>query len=318
MQIVVLFGVLSIPTFASADGGLLGSVLNQPEEIVETVTEEVANTTSQVEDVLPIEADQIEPIPAVTNVVESVNNSTKKVTATVASEKPILEVNISEAPAIKVNTNVVETEISNTPKVKVDTPIVKVEVADTVEVDTEEESEPEIAVQTPVVKVESPAPLETTTEKEVIETPNVDVEIAEPPAESVKQGTNPIQENKKVKPQSSRTLEIGEVQDEVVIEKERNDFVAAVEPKSIPLPMKEPTNFEQVKVTPTFQSGPSTQQNSGATTGVATVAMLNGIDMTTQSGALAYLRKTRLFFDQWLNAPPSQPPQHSLFMISGI
>jgi hypothetical protein len=326
MQIAVLFGVLSIPSFASADGGLLGSVLNQPEEIVETVTEEVANTSSQVEEALPIETDQIEPIQSVTNVVESVNNSTKKVTATVASEEPILEVNISEAPSIKVNTNVVETEVSNTPKVKVDTPIVKVEVADTVEVNTEVESEPEISVQTPVVKVESPAPSETTTEKEVIETPNVDVEIAEPPVERVKQGTNPIQVNEKVKPQSSRTLEIGEVQDEVVIGKERIDFVAAVEPKtdepnnasSIPLPMNEPTNFEQVKVTPTFQSGPSTQQNSGATTGVATVAMLNRIDITTQSGTLSYLGKTRLFFNQWLNAPPSQPPQHSLFMISRI
>lgn len=327
MQIAVLFGVLTIPTFASADGGLLGSALNQPAEIVETVTEEVANTTSQVEEVLPmIETEKIEPIQSVKKVVESINKTTQKVTTTVADEEPILEVNISEAPSIKVNTSVLEAEVSKTPKVNVDTPIVKVEVADTVEVDTEEESEPEIAVQTPVVKVESPAPSETTTGKEVIETPIVDVEIVEPPVESIKQGTNPIQENEKVKPQSLPSPIIGDVQEEMGIEQGSIDIVAEVESKketpkqaiAIPLPMNEPTIFEQVKVTPTFQSGPSTQTNSGSTTGVATVATFNGMDITTQSGTLTYIGKTRLFFDQWLNAPPSQPPQDTPFTISSI
>jgi hypothetical protein len=319
MQIAVLFGVLSIPTFASAEGGLLGSALNQPTEIVETVTEEVATTTSQMEEALPIETDQVESIQSVIKSVESVNKTTQKVTATMLSEEPILEVNISEAPSIKVNTGVVEAEVSKAPKVKV-------EVADPVKVETVVESEPKILVQTPVLKVDNPKPAETATEKEVIETPTVKVEIAEPPVVKAKQVTNPIQANDKVKPQSSPSPIIGDVQEEMVIEQGSIDIVAEVEPKTekpnkaitIPLPMKEPTNFEQVKVTPTFQSGPSTQTNSGATTGVATVAMLNGIEMTTQSGTLAYLRKTRLFFDQWLNAPPSQPPQHSLFMISSI
>lgn len=326
MQIAVLFSVLTIPTFASAEGGLLGSALNQPAEIVETVTEEVDNTTSQVEEALPIETDQIEPIQSVTKVVEAVNSSTKKVTAIVTSEEPILEVNISETPSIKVNKSVVETEVSNTPKLNVDTPIVKVEVADTVEVDTEVQSEPKSAVQAPVVKVESPAPSETTIKKEVMDTPIVNVEITEPPVESAKQGAKPIQPNEKVKPQSSPSPIIGDVQDEMVIERGLIDIVAEVEPKmetpkqaiAIPLPMKEPTNFEQVKVTPTFQSGPSTQTNTGSTTGIATVATLNGMDITTQSGTLPFIGKTRLFFDQWLNAPPSQPPQDTPFTISSI
>jgi len=327
MQIAVLFGVLTIPTFASANGGLLGSALNQPAEIVETVTDEVANTTSQVEEVLPtIETDQIEPIHSVTKVVESINKTAEKVTTTVTDEEPVLEVNISEVPSIKVNTSVVEAEVSNTPKVNVNTPVVKVEVADTVEVDTEVESEPEIVVQTPVVKVESSTPSETTTEKEVMETPIINVEITEPRVESGKQGAKPIQSIEKVKPQSSPSPIIGNVQEEMVIEQGSIDIVAEVESKmetpkqaiAIPLPTKEPTNFEQVKVTPTFQSGPSTQTNSGSTTGVATVATLNGMDITTQSGTLPYIGKTRLFFDQWLNAPPSQPPQETPFTISSI
>lgn len=317
MQIAVLFGVLSIPTFASAEGGLLGSALNQPTEIVETVTEEVANTTSKVEEALPIETDQVDSIPSVTKIVESVNKTTQKVTATVASEKPILEVNISETPSIKVNTGVVEAEVSKAPKVK---------VADPVKVETVVESEPKISVQTPVLKVDNPKPAESATEKEVIETLTVKVEIAEPPVVKAKKVTNPIKANDKVKPQSSPSPIIGGVQEEMVIEQGSIDIVAEVEPKmekpnqaiAIPLPMKEPTNFEQVKVTPTFQSGPSTQTNAGATTGVASIAVLNRIDMTTQSGTLAYFGKTRLFFDQWLNAPPSQPPQHTPFTISSI
>ena len=319
MQIAVLFGVLSIPTFASAEGGLLGSVLNQPTEIVETVTEEVVKTTSQVEEALPIETVQVESIQPVTKIVESVKKTTQKVTATVADEEPILEVNISETPSIKVNTGVVEAEVLNTPKVKG-------EVVVPEEVETVVESEPGISVQTPVLKADSPKPTETATKKEVIETPTVKVEITEAPVSKAKQVTNPIQTNDKVKPQSLPSPIIGDVQEEMVIEQGSMDIIAEVEPKmekpnvaiAIPLPMKEPTNFEQVKVTPTFQSGPSTQPNTGATNGVASIAVLNRIDMTTQSGTLAYFGKTRLFFNQWLNAPPSQPPQHTPFTISSI
>lgn len=326
MQIAVLFGVLSIPTFASAEGGLLESTLNQPVQIVETVTEEVANTTSQVEEALPIETDQVESIQSVTKIVKSVNKTTQKVTGTVASEEPILEVNVSITPSIKVNAGLIETEVSETPKVKVDTAIVKVDVEDPVKVETEVEREPQITIQTPAVKVDSQKLTKTAAEMEVIETPTVEVEITEPPAVKAKQVTNPIQANDKVKPQSSPPSIIVEVQEEVVIEQGPIDIVAAVEPKTekpnkaiaVPLPMKEPKNFEQLKVTPTFQSGPSTQTNSGATTAVVTMAVLNRMDMATQIGTLAYLKKTRIFFDQWLNAPPSQPPQHSLFTISSI
>lgn len=327
MQIAMLFGVLSIPSFASADGGLLGSTLSKSTEVVNTVTEEVASTTSQVEEAMPIEAEQEESIQPVTAIVETVTETTQDVVKAVESEKPIVEVKVSTSPSVKVNTGVVEAEVSQTPKVKVDTNIAKVEVADTVKVDTEVvqaevKRDPQITVQTPVVDVESSVPTQSTTEKEILDTPVSENEVTEPPVDQLKQEVPPVKTNEIEKPDNLRQLIIGESQDEALNETSRTERSSNVEtdkPKNVlPIPMKMPTNYEQVQVTPTFQSGPSTLSNSSLSTGSMMFAMLEGYDVTNQNGTMAYIGKTRLFFDQWLNAPPSQPPQHSLLKISRI
>jgi hypothetical protein len=142
-----------------------------------------------------------------------------------------------------------------------------------------------------VVKVENLKPTQATTEKNVIESPTLEVELGDPPVVEAKQVTKPIQINEKVKPQSSLPSEIGEIQDEVVKEQKPIDIVEAVEPKmeqsnnaiAITLPMREPSNFQQLKVTPTFQSDPSTQTNSVGSTSVMTIAVLNGIYLWVQS-----------------------------------
>lgn len=329
MQIAVLFGVLSIPSFASADGGLLGSTLSQPTEIVNTVTEEVANTTSQVEKALPIKTEQEESLQPVTAIVKNVTETTQKVTKAVESEEPIVEVKVSTSPSVKVNAGVVEAEVSKTPKVKVDTSIAKVEVADTVKVDTEVvqaevEREPQISVKTPVVDVESSVPTQSTTDKEIRVTPVPETEVTELPVEKMKQEVPPVikSKNEIVKPDISKQLIIDEEQGDVLNETSLNERSLNVEtdkPKNaLPLPMKVPINYEQVQATPTFQSGPSTLSNSSLTMGSMTFAVLDGYDVSNPNGTMAYFGKTRLFFDQWLNAPPSQPPQHSLFKISRI
>ncbi|MCZ8538227.1 hypothetical protein M9R32_13605 [Paenisporosarcina quisquiliarum] len=328
MQIAVLFGVLSFPSFASADGGLLGSTLSQPTEIVNTVTDEVANTTSQVEKALPIKTEQEESLQPVTEIVNNVTETTQKVTKAVKSEEPIVEVKDSTSPSVKVNTGVVEAKVSQTPKVKVDTSIAKVEVADTVKVDTEVvqaevERDPQISVKTPVVDVESSVPTQST-DKEIRVTPVPETEVTELPVEKLKQEVPLVMKNKKeiVKPDISKQLIIDEEQDDALNETSRNERSLNVEtdkPKNaLPIPMKVPINYEQVQATPTFQSGPSTLSNSSLTMGSMTFAVLDGYDVSNQNGTMAYFGKTRLFFDQWLNAPPSQPPQQSPLKISRI
>jgi hypothetical protein len=327
MQITVLFGVLSFPSFASADGGLLGSTLSQPTEIVNTVTDEVANTTSEVEIALPIKTEQEESLHPVTAIVKNVTETTQKVTKAVESEEPIVEVKVSTSPSVKVNTGVVEAEVSKTPKVKVDTSIAKVEVADTVKVDTEVvqaevERDPQISVKTPVVDVESSGPTQSTTDKEIRVTLVPETEVTELPVEKLKQEVPPVMKNEIVKPNISKQLIIDEEQDDALNETSRNERSLNVEtdkPKNaLPIPMQVPINYEQVQATPTFQSGPSTLSNSSLTMGSMTFAVLDGYDVSSQNGTMAYFGKTRLFFDQWLNAPPSQPPQYSLFKISRI
>ncbi|MGE6487061.1 hypothetical protein [Paenisporosarcina sp. NPDC076898] len=327
MQIALLFGVLSIPSFASADGGLLGSTLSQPTEIVNTVTEEVANTTSQAEEALPIKAEQGESLQPVTAIVKTVTETTQKVTKAVESEKPIVEVKVSTSPSVKVNTGVVEAEVSKTPKVKVDTSIAKVEVADTVAVDTEVvqaevKRDQQISVQTPVVDVDSSVPTQSTTDKEILVNPVPETEVTELPVEKLKQEVPPVMTNEIVKPDISKQRIIDEEQNDALNETSRNERLLNVEidkPKNaLSIPMKMPTNYEQVQATPTFQSGPSTLSNSSLSSGSMTFALLDGYDVSNQNEPLAYFGKTRLFFDQWLNAPPSQPPQHSLFKISRI
>lgn len=325
IQLAVLFGVLSIPTFASAEGGLLGSVIKQPSDIVNTVTDEVTDTTTQVEEVLPIETDQGESIKPVTKIVETVNETTQNVTEKVTENQPIVEVNVSKEPSIKVNTAVIETEVSKTPKVKVDTPIlevnvsdeVKVDVADTVKAEADAE-DVQVEVTPPQTSEELSVEVDETASSEpsttVTEKP-VTVKSEETVEERLENAV-PFQEEEKVKPESepqeaSMVAEVSTPSTENSLEVESsNDVARNIGPFSIP--MKEPTKYEQLKVTPTFQSGPSTQTGPSGAAGALAIAVLDNQNLAEPNETLAFYGMSRTFFDQWLNAPPSQPPQKLL------
>lgn len=299
-QTVILFGVLSIPSLASAEGGLLKDTLTNTVEVLETSTNQVVESTTQVDEILPVETK--EPVSAL---VETVTETTQSVSKTVTDEIPLVEVEKSDKPAIKVDTPLVEAEISTKPEVKVETPVAEIKVTEPVQVDVEtkiiptdvkdEEVEPikevsstvfEKAVGSDVVEIEKPTMVE----------PNVKPESLDVFEEEQTDDIQFIQ----LSSENTKTEEF--------------DFQ-----KEQPVgPFRGMGNMEQIKIIPTIPSGPSTQNSPSSTNFGLTLGIFNAIGVDLSYTTFSYFGKERLFFDQWLNAPPSQPPQSSLFTISRI
>lgn len=288
-QTVILFGVLSIPSFASAEGGLLKNTLTTTTDIVETTTNQVVETTSKVDEVLPVETN--EPVSAL---VETVNETTQSVTETVIDEKPLVEVELSDKPTIKVNTPVIESEVSTKPVVKVETPVAEIKVSEPVQVDvpTDVKVEPIIETSTNVIeKAEVSDRVET--KKVTLVEPNVKPESVDIFEEAE---TDDIQ----LSSEDTKTEEFDLLNEQPVV------------------PFRGMENIEQIKVIPTIPSGPSTQNSPSSTNAGLTLGIFNTFEVDQSYKTFSYFGKERLFFDQWLNAPPSQPPQSSLFTISRI
>ena len=290
-QTVILFGVLSIPSFASAEGGLLKNTLTNTTDVVETTANQVVETTSQVDEMLPVETN--EPVSAL---VETVNETTQSVTKAVTDEKSLVEVELSEKPTIKVNTNVIEAEVSTKPVVKVETPIAEIDVSESVQVDVETKVIPKD------VKVKETST--TVIEKAVVS----DVEVT-------KKSTI-VEPN--VKPESVDIFEEAETEGIQLSSEDTKTDEFDFQNEQPVAPFSGMENIEHIKVIPTIPSGPSTQTSPSSTNVGITLGILNTIEIDQSYKILSYLGKERLFFDQWLNAPPSQPPQSALFTISRI
>ena len=296
-QTVILFGVLSIPSLASAEGGLLKNTLTTTTDIVETTTNQVVETPSKVEEVLPVETNE-----PVSTLVETVNETTKSVTKTVTDEKPLVEVKLSEKPTIKVNANVIEAEVSTKPVVKVETPVAEINVIEPVQVDVETNIIPTD------VKVEEVEPIKETSST-VIEKA-VGSDVVETKKSTI------VEPN--VKPESVNIFEEAETEGIQFSSKDTKLEEFNLQNELPVIPFRGMENMEQIKVIPTIPSGPSTQNSpSSANVGI-TLGIFNTFEVEQLYKTFSYFGKERLFFDQWLNAPPSQPPQSSLFTISRI
>lgn len=296
-QTVILFGVLSIPSFASAEGGLLKNTLTTTTDIVEATTNQVVETPSKVEEVLPVETNE-----PVSTLVETVNETTKSVTKTVTDEKPLVEVKLSEKPTIKVNANVIEAEVSTKPVVKVETPVAEINVTEPVQVDVETNIIPTD------LKVEEVEPIKETSST-VIEKA-VGSDVVETKKSTI------VEPN--VKPESVNIFEEAETEGIQLSSKDTKLEEFNLQNELPVIPFRGMENMEQIKVIPTIPSGPSTQNSpSSANVGI-TLGIFNTFEVDQLYKTFSYFGKERLFFDQWLNAPPSQPPQSSLFTISRI
>ena len=296
-QTVILFGVLSIPSFASAEGGLLKNTLTTTTDIVETTTNQVVETTSKVDEVLPVETN--EPVSAL---VETVNETTQSVTKNVTDEKPLVEVKLSEKPSIKVNANVIEAEVSTKPVLKVESPVSEIKVTEPVQVDVETKNIPTD------VKVEEVEPIKETSSTVIEKAVGSDVvetkkpTIAEP----------------NVKPESVGIFEETETEGIQLSSEDTKTEEFDLQNELPFVPFRGMENIEQIKVIPTIPSGPSTQNSPSSTNIGLTLGVFNTFEVDQSYKTFSYFGKERLFFDQWLNAPPSQPPQSSLFTISRI
>lgn len=296
-QTVILFGVLSIPSFASAEGGLLKNTLTNTTDIVGTTTNQVDETTTQVDDILPVETN--EPVAAL---VETVNETTQSVTKTVTDEKPLVEVELSDKPTIKVNTPLIESEVSTKPVVKVETPIAEINVTEPVQVDVETKIIPTD------LKVEEVEPF-----KEISSTV-IEKAVGSYVVETKK--STIVEPN--VKPESVDIFEETETEDIQLSLEDTKTEEFDLQNELPFVPFKGMENIEQIKVIPANPSGPITQNSPISTSIGLTLGIFNTFKVDQSYKTFSYFGKERLFFDQWLNAPPSKPPQSSLFTISRI
>jgi len=274
MQVAILFGVLSIPTFASADSEIFETPVNTTSP-VESISEEVTGTTNQ----LLNETEQ-----PVNKTVDTVKVISEKVEETLEVEEPVVEVNLKKEPSIKVNTGVIDVDVSKNPSVKVDTAVAKVEVAEPLDVE----------VDTEVVQIEAsivPPPL-ATNEKPLVE-------------DGEEQGTIS-------QPQSMNKDEFPTVKDQIILEPPIDDKPSdTVYNSSSPLKENE---FNPLQALPTIQTGPYHQINSSSGHFNMSMAILESLNQENANGFFTYFGQGRMFFDQWLNAPPSQPPRKSLLL----
>ncbi|MCR8849480.1 hypothetical protein NQ095_13740, partial [Rossellomorea sp. SC111] len=236
-------------------------------------------------------------------VTKTVVETTKPVTESLTDDKPLLEVDLSDDPAVKVNTGVVDVEVSKDPQVKVDTGVVDADVSNEpavkVDVEAEEPDEPLIDTEDKdsVVKREREDARKEPVKKEVpVETDQSSIQISK--------AKNHI-ETILTKP--------------VVVEKERAVKMEAPKNQNDqPSPPRK--KMEPVLTTTTMNStsqSSSTSGTSGQVTGSSSLWVFSEQYATAINFQKANMyEKNNLYYDQWLNAPPSQPPQDSLLFKS--
>ncbi|MDT9025937.1 hypothetical protein [Rossellomorea yichunensis] len=379
IQALLFLGVISIPTFASAEGGLLSTVTNEvnavtdkatttvneavsaPDEekdkpsaettsedenhskgnmlseTVDSATDTVDRTTGTVtgtvnattktagntvkktvehttEPVTDIAGDSAAPVTetvnnttkAVTNTVEkttksvtgTVDSTTKTVTDTVeettkpvsdslSDDKPLLEVDLSDDPEVKVNTGIVDVEVSEDPQVKVDTGIVETEVKDEPSVDTKIENDDAEVEKVDVRKepVQQEVPAETSAEK--ADQSSIRMSKAKQLNETILTKPAEVEQKERAKAEESE--------------------------KQNELPFTPVKKMEPLLTTTTFHStsqSSSTSGVSGQVTGSTSLWYVSDQQAMAVNFQKANLyEKKNLYYDQWLNAPPSQPPQ---------
>ncbi|WP_175986910.1 hypothetical protein [Bacillus sp. Marseille-Q1617] len=369
---LLFIGVLAVPTFASAEGGLLSNVTDE----VDAVTDEVISTEDKASREAPA-PDEEEDKPGEGNILSSTIDSVKDtVDQTTGTVKNTVDTTVSEAgdavnrtvdtavepvsrltgdSAAPVTDTVKESTKSVTNTVEHTTKTVTGTVEDTAETVTEtvddttkpvteslSDDEPlvEVDVEEPEVKVETGI-----IEADVSDEPSVNVETEDPDRIQDSPNTTVIpesQESKKDAPdkENKGTSELStETRMNKAKQIEESITAAATGTAS---PEKKPVNTGAVEgqaeeskndlpPIPYKQMEPVlTNSTTNTTNGHSTIT--NGMGQSPAAGNLQAFRereadnvslersgfngKENLYYDQWLNAPPSQPPQHSLLFKS--
>lgn len=314
---LIFLGILAFPSMASAHGGLLSGVVDQTTKTVDqtldtadTVLNGKENEKSDdtVLDKVASTVDSIaKPVKSVTNSVEdTVKNTVKNVVGT-KSDVKLVDVDLGEKPKIKVNTGIADIEVDESPSVKIgkeaddstDNSAVNADVGPV---------ETKVSTINPTVKVEVGHSKQE--DKHSVKEHPVEVQAdAAQPKQTIAPSIKPKEE--KGEPVSA------------------SDNVQKVKmPKVQPLMENHPEGKTPVHhqkhrtghyeaIVPAGGSSMQTTASSGGTgTAVspAFAAILgSGFDLEYR-----YLQpktgKSKIYYDQWLNAPPSQPPKSFFFL----
>jgi hypothetical protein len=339
VQLVVFAAGMSIPAIVSADsGGILSPVTSLTKEtadIVESVPDKVNISTKDhsvsdevvrptLNKVTTIVKDTTRAVDRVDQTVNKVTETIKPVDETVEAVTDTVDTvkEIVPTETLKQSKPIVDVDLSEKPSIKVD--VVDQEVNVTVPVTLEK---PQVEVKLPVVS-------------EIVTTkPEVDevVEAKPEPAPTTTPVTEPVVENKPIISEKvSKTNVVSLQKPEVVMKKEmitmdtenpvNTGTSGEVLKKSrdqkgseMPIRQKTSPNYPVTQLlTPSSQGGqtPSNSSNGSMTSSSAItfLAILDGGHSGTQLEAGVRLDGgVRHYYDQWLNAPPGQPPQSFFF-----
>ena len=260
-------------------------------------------------------------------------------------DSSVADVDVTEDLDVKVDTPVAKVETSVQEGVKVKTPVAKVDTSlqegikvDTVVADVEVTDSPDVKVETPVVDTDI-----SVNQPEVDAKPNPSIKPDEPTTEKIvpSQGSGVATPNKSV--EIEQTREAPSVSSETIMQQAAsthsekvgpmtgvNEQVKAwVEPEvdtvkqiqstftdeqtEAPLSERIPARFKQdISTVPTTPSMTTTGQASGsanASGGSAVSGVLFSIGNIDRLDDMVTVSTVVTYYDQWLNAPPSQPPK---------
>ncbi|WP_227396316.1 hypothetical protein [Jeotgalibacillus aurantiacus] len=257
------------------------------------------------------------------------------------AETPVADANVSLVEGVEVDTSIADASVSLDEGVKVETPVADADVSlnEGIEVSTPVADatvsvEDNIEIETPVADVEvveeSPAeatPAEETAAPVIQNETESNTFKEENKSDNNEQNITPEVETEPVQAASApverpAVTDTGFTDDsDVVFEpatQQENDDVRSENPdqsSNFTMP-KEAT----VTASPTFSGGGASSGPANAVGGSATAVAGVLFDQTfvIEQVQISAYSSERLLFDQWLNAPPSQPPKSSSFFANSI
>ncbi|NQD67183.1 hypothetical protein HP456_14805 [Bacillus haikouensis] len=263
-------------------GGSAAPVTDTVKSTTESVTKTVRNTTKSVTTTVETTTE---------NVTETVEDTTKPVTDPLTDDEPLLEVNVSEKPDVKVDTEVIETEVSEDSTVKLETGTTETDAGKSPSVNAEEEAD---AIPSADVNEKTG---ETVSDKSA--GPSADAENSMNKARKLEKSIT-AKESESAPPVTKK-VKTDETKDR--------------------LPLIPDKKMEPIVTNTTMQPGAGQSTGTSGMNGSTTISNSHWIVWDNDANRVRFLRSDfngnqNLYYDQWLNAPPSQPPQTSLLYKS--
>ncbi|AYC30533.1 hypothetical protein [Paenisporosarcina cavernae] len=274
-----------VPQTAGAEG-LLSSVTEPVSTIVNETTEtvEIATPDITVEtDVISVTTD------------EEISIST-----------PVADVKTTSEKGIQVSTPIAEIEATPDIQVTVDTPVVETKVSPST-----------VQVETPVMDADPDSKERISID---VSTPSVEEEPFVQQDEQVENPSMPLKNPENVE----KTVPVSKLRlmEDKVVAKETQPIAKREEanPVKVPIDSMDWHRQKEIGIQPSplsggFQQGQSSIGGSATSSSIFVGTLPNELALeTTVQVQLA--EQSRVMYDQWMNAPPSQPPQTLSFFIN--